>query len=240
MDDALRLGVAMTSLQIAVGATNDVVDAKADAAVGRAKPIPRGLVGPGAARALAVGAALGGLALAASFGPGVFGLAALGLAVGLAYDLRLRSLGLGWLGFALGLPLVPLYGWLGGAGTLPGPVVVLAAAATPAGVGLAIANWRRDLAADRTSGRPNIVLRLGTPAPLVAGLCYLVALGLLGGGLAAWGGGGAGLAVVALGVGVLGLGYALPSAGRAWEVQAVGLAVAAVGWLVALREAGSL
>lgn len=240
MDDALRLGAAMTSLQLAVGATNDVVDAEADAAVGRAKPIPLGLVGLGAARVLAVGAALGGLALAASFGWGVFGLAALGLAVGLAYDLRLRSLSLGWLAFALGLPLVPLYGWLGGAGTLPGPIAVLVAAAAPAGVGLAVANGRRDLAADRSSGRPNIALRLGRPASVVAGLGYLVALGLLGGGLAAWGGGGGGLAVVALGIGVLGIGFALPPAARAWEVQAVGLAVVAVGWLVAVREGGSL
>lgn len=230
----------MTSLQIAIGATNDLVDAEADATVARAKPIPLGLVGPGAARVLAVGAALGGLALAASFGPGVFGLAALGLVVGLAYDLRLRSLGLGWLAFALGLPLVPLYGWLGGAGTVPGPIVVLAAAAAPAGVGLAIANGRRDLAADRSSGRPNIALRLGQPASLVVGLGYLVALGLLVGGLAAWGGGGAGLAVVAAGIGVLGIGYALPPAGRAWEVQAVGLTMVAVGWLVALRGVGSL
>ena len=238
--EAVRLGVAMTALQLAIGATNDLVDAERDATAGRQKPIPLGLVDVRSARLLAAGSGLGGLVLAASVNPAVGGLAAVGLGLGLAYDLWLRSLGLGWLAFVLGLPLVPIYGWLGGAGVLPTPILGLAAAAVPAGLGLAVGNGLRDAAADQVGGVPTIALRLGRFGPAVAAAAHAVALGILLGGLASWGGDGVGLAMLGIGVALLAVGLLLPAAGRAWEVQAVGLAVVAVGWLASLREVGAL
>jgi 4-hydroxybenzoate polyprenyltransferase len=47
---AIRIGLAMTLLQLGIGTLNDVVDAPADAGVKPGKPIPAGLVDPGAAR----------------------------------------------------------------------------------------------------------------------------------------------------------------------------------------------
>lgn len=237
---ALRLGLAMTALQLAIGATNDLVDAERDGAAGRRKPLPLGLIGRGSATMLAAGAAIGGLGLAASIGPLVAGLAAVGLAVGLAYDLRLRRLGLGWLAFVVGLPLLVLYGWFGGAGAVGGPVILLALAASPAGFGLAIANGRRDVAADRSVGRTSLAVRLGPIGDRVAVLAYAIALGPVLAGLLVWGGGGTGLGLVAAGIGVLAVGLRLPAAARAWEVQAMGLALVAVGWLAALQATGSI
>ncbi len=230
----------MTALQLAIGTTNDLVDAERDTAAERPKPIPSGLVRPEAARVLACGAGLAGLGLAATVGPGVLGVAAVGFALGLAYDLALRSRGLGWLAFVLGLPLVPIYGWLGGAGSLPAPILLLAAAAAPAGFGLAVANGRPDAVADRRSGTPSLALRLERRGPVAIVVAYGVAFSGLGAGLATWGGGGAGLGLVGVGVGVLAVGLAVPPAVRAWEIQAVGLAVVGVGWLAALRMGGAL
>jgi 4-hydroxybenzoate polyprenyltransferase len=238
--EAVRLGVAMTALQVAIGATNDLVDAERDAAAGRRKPIPLGLVDVRSAGLLAAGSGLGGLVLAASVNPAVGGLAAVGLGLGLGYDLWLRWLGLGWLAFVLGLPLVPVYGWLGGAGVLPAPIFGLAAAAVPAGLGLAVANGLRDVAADQVGGVPTIALRLGRFGRSIAALAHAVALGILLGGLAIWGGDGVGLAALGVGVALLAVGLLLPPATRAWEAQAVGLAVVAVGWLAAVRSAGAV
>jgi 4-hydroxybenzoate polyprenyltransferase len=237
---ALRLGLAMTALQLAIGAVNDLADAERDAAAGRRKPIPLGLVGRNAAAALALGGALAGLVLAASVGPLVAGLAAAGLGVGLAYDLRLRALDLGWLAFVLGLPLLLVFGWIGGAGTLAGPVLLLAIAAAPAGFGLAVANARRDVASDRATGGSSVALRLGAAAGPVTALAYGVALAFALAGLAIWGGAGVGLGLVGAGIAVLVVGLFLPAGSRGWEVQAVGLAVVALGWLTALRESGAV
>ena len=54
---ALRLGVAMVALQASIGALNDLVDAPLDAGRKPGKPIPAGLVSPGAAWVGHVGAA---------------------------------------------------------------------------------------------------------------------------------------------------------------------------------------
>ncbi len=239
-DVALRLGVGMTALQLAIGATNDLVDAERDAATGRRKPLPLGLVGRGTAAAVALGAGLVGLVLAASVDLFLFGIAAVGLGLGLAYDLRLRALDLGWLAFVAGLPLLVLYGWLGGAETLGGPILLLAVASGPAGFGLAIANARRDVASDRSVGARNLAIRLGPSAGRVTVLAYGLALLLAVLGLLAWGGGGLGLGLVGAGAGTIVVGLLLPVRARAWEVQAVGLAIVAVGWLAALRANGAL
>ena len=73
-------------LLFAIGATNDLVDAPADRRAAPAKPIPAGLVTPGAARRVALAAGAGGLLLAAAGGPAGLLVAAAGLAVGLLYD----------------------------------------------------------------------------------------------------------------------------------------------------------
>jgi 4-hydroxybenzoate polyprenyltransferase len=92
-----------------------------------------------------------GLGISATFGVAVLAVAALGLAIGYAYDLVAKGTAWSWLPFALGIPLVPVYGWLAGAGELPPLTGLLAAAAILAGAALAIANAAVDVERDRAS-----------------------------------------------------------------------------------------
>ncbi len=45
-----------------------------------------------------------------------------GTATGYAYDLRLKATAWAWLPFAVGLPLLPVYAWVGATGRVPGAV----------------------------------------------------------------------------------------------------------------------
>ena len=72
----------------------------------------------------------------------------MGLGIGLAYDLWAKGTTLSWLPFAVGIPLLPVYGWYGATGELPGLFVVLVPAAANAGTALAIANAIVDMERD--------------------------------------------------------------------------------------------
>jgi 4-hydroxybenzoate polyprenyltransferase len=240
-----RLGLGMTLLHVSIGALNDVLDAAADAAAGRtAKPIASGLLSPRLGLAVAFGSAILGLGLAATFGLAVLAVAALGLAIGYAYDLVAKGTAWSWLPFALGIPLVPVYGWLAGAGELPPLTGLLAAAAILAGAALAIANAAVDVERDRASASTSIAMRLGPRHAwrAVVVLWSAVAVLALGGLLLGVPSGPdpmavavvvAGMAVIAVGV-VVGRSPRSERRERGWEAQAVGLAVLAAGWLWAV------
>jgi 4-hydroxybenzoate polyprenyltransferase len=244
---ALRLGASMTALQVAIGALNDIVDASADAGRKPGKPIPAGLVSVGQGRAMAIGGAALGLALAAPSGVALVALAVVVLGIGAAYDLRAKGTPWSWLPFAVGIPLLPLYGWLGATGALPswtGPFLPMAVLA---GAALAVANGRADIARDEAAGRSSIAAALGP------GRSWWVATGLLTVALAialvslAVRVGEAPLvaatavvALVMLGIGLVGAGVVLGRSRsaarleRAWELQAVGVAAVGLGWVLAV------
>lgn len=239
---AARLGLSMTALQAAIGALNDIVDAPADARSKPAKPIPAGLVGPGAAR-LVVGAGIvAGLVLAWPSGFDLVGVAGLVLAVGVGYDLWAKGTAWSWLPFALGIPLLPVYGWLGATGGLAPWFVPLLPMAVLAGTGLAIANARADLERDRSAGTGSVAVALGDARSWLVGaavlaLALVVAVGwwwASGQGSVATG------AAMVLGAMALAAGLVLgrsPSAARrerGWQLQAVGVGVVAVGWIAAV------
>ncbi len=242
---ALVLGFAMTCLQFAIGAVNDLVDAPTDAGRKPGKPIPDGLVSVAAARLVAGGAATMGLILSLAGGPGLLALAALGLGLGLAYDLWAKGTTLSWMPLAIGIPLLPVFGWYGATGQLPGLFVVLVPAAANAGTALAIANAIVDMERDRDAGIRSIALALGPARAsrlvlafhgVAAGLAVATAavlgapLGWVLVVLAASG--------VPLGGAVLGIAAAERDGPAlrelAWEVQAVGTGLLAVAWLTAL------
>jgi 4-hydroxybenzoate polyprenyltransferase len=75
--------------QYAAGALNDAVDADADAAAGRDKPIQRGVIGRRAVATAAVVAGAASLAFGAALGPATLALAVVGLACAWSYDLWL-------------------------------------------------------------------------------------------------------------------------------------------------------
>jgi 4-hydroxybenzoate polyprenyltransferase len=244
---AILLGASMLCLQASIGAVNDLVDAPDDALAKPAKPIPAGLVSVAAARGAAGATAGLGLGLAASVGPGVLALALVTLALGLAYDLRLKRTAWAWLPFALALPVVPAYAWIGAAEMPPPRLEWLLPLGILAGAGLSLANGLADLEADRATGVPGLVARLGRPRSVT--LLSIIQAVVLGGawlgslvtGALAMGGQVMPTVPAALAGGslLLGAGTVLSSREprmarqRGWEAQAVGCALLAVGWLLA-------
>ena len=238
----------MTALQFSIGIVNDLVDAPRD--VGRPdKPLVSGVASRAEARLVALGLAATGLLLGSPIGPAapapVSVLIALSaLAVGLAYDLWFRGTPWSWLPFAIGIPLLPAYGWVGASGGLPAPFLVLLPTAVLAGAGLAIGNALGDLTRDREAGSSSVAVRLGRREAwsLHAGLLAIVsvlALGTLPQATppTAW-------LLALLGVVVLGLGIALAwfaaTRDRGWEIEAVGVAILAIAWLLGIDASGLL
>ena len=239
--DAGRVGLAMTLLQFGIGATNDLVDADRDAGQKPGKPIPRGVVGRELARAVAIGTFGAGVGLAALSGPTLAGFAAVVIAVGLAYDLRLKGTTWSWFPFAVGIPILPVFGWLASSDALPPPFLVLVPAAIAAGAALAIANTLADLERDRAAGIASIATDLGESRAwrLHAALLGVVLAAAVG-SAAAFGAapGAVGLITLAGGIVVAGL-LAARGGGptrreRAWEAEAVGIAIVAIAWMWAV------
>jgi 4-hydroxybenzoate polyprenyltransferase len=236
---AARLGAGMLALQAAIGALNDLLDAPSDAGRKLGKPIPAGLVSPAVATGVAAGSAGAGLALTIPSGVPTVLVATLILAIGGIYDLRLKGTAWSWLPFAVGIPLLPVYAWLGTTGRLPGAFVVLLPAACLAGAALAIANALADVERDRAAGVGSVAEGLG---PRTAWRLHAV---LLGSVLALAGGSAATLGlpleavlgIVAAPAGLLVLGAALAAhrsasrRERGWELEVLGIAVLAVTWL---------
>ncbi len=158
---AALLAAAMLGFQSSIGALNDVVDADTDRLHKPRKPIPAGLVPVWLALALVgLGAAVG-LGISASLGMAVFVLGVLGYATGVAYDLVLRRLGLGWLGFAAAFPLLLAWTWVGAAGVAPPGWPLLLSVAALAGPTIHLANSLADVDADEHVGRRSLATRLG-------------------------------------------------------------------------------
>ncbi len=151
----------MTALQFAIGALNDVVDAPADAGRVPPKPIPGGLVAARTGLLVATIAAIVGLALAVPSGPALVLLGGVVLAIGAVYDLVAKGTPWSWVPFAVGIPILPVFGWYGAAGALPGFFVVLVPMAVLAGAGLAIANARVDVEDDTRAGVASVATALG-------------------------------------------------------------------------------
>jgi 4-hydroxybenzoate polyprenyltransferase len=234
---AAQLAAAMMFLQFAIGTVNDIVDAPSDAGRVPPKPIPAGLVTVGEARGIAALSAAMGLAIPPQVGLATLFLGLLVLAVGAAYDLFAKGTPWSWLPFAIGIPILPVYGWLGATGSLPASFAILVPMAMLAGAGLAVANARADLAADLASGTQSVATRLGAERSWWAGTGLMTgAIGLGFVGLVRAGAAPVSWVLVIAGVGLLAVGLGLGleegrARRRAWEVQAVGAAVAAVGWL---------
>jgi len=243
-----RLAIAMLGLQVSIGALNDLVDAPRDATTKPGKPIPRGA----ATRRAAVVITLGGLALAGLLllpsGPAAVGVLTACAACGYAYDLRLSRTALSWLPLAIALPLVPVFAWVGATGGIPAALLPIVPAGILAGAGLALANGLADLERDRSVGAVTAAVRLGsrrTWAVQATLLIAAVAIVVAGRPEVVLGASAAGAVLFALGAGVLALGLALAAPGsgrgggaqrreRAWELEAIGIALVAAGWLASL------
>ncbi len=236
---AVRLGLSMTALQTSIGALNDLVDAPTDAGRKPGKPIPAGVVGPGQARVTVGVTAIVGIALAVPSGVALIALAVLGLGIGYSYDLLAKGTAWSWVPFAVGIPLLPLYGWLGAVGSVPGWFVVLLPMAVLAGAAVAIANARADVERDLAAGVGSIATHLGLGrswwvGTMLLGAAIALAVGWLGiaGDLQGQAG-----ALIWLGSLLVAIGLALARASsadrreRGWQFQAIGIAIVGLGWV---------
>ena len=236
---AVRLGVSMTLIQLGIGTVNDVVDAAHDAGRKPGKPIPAGLVPAASARAVALAWFGGGMALAVTVSPAVGLLAAAVVAIGLSYDLRLKGTAWSWLPFAVGIPILPVYGWIGASGGLHPIFAALVPAAVLAGAALAIANGLVDIERDLAASRTSIAARLGRrrASGLAVGLLLAVEAVAI---VALEGFGGRSVIGVVSGGAVLVAAIAAAAAADrptaaewSWRIQAVSLGVAAVAFIAA-------
>jgi 4-hydroxybenzoate polyprenyltransferase len=237
---ALGLGVSMSALQVSIGALNDIHDAPDDAGRKPGKPIPAGLLSVPVAWAVVGGGALVGVALGALVDVRVGALAVVVLLIGYGYDLVAKGTAWSWLPFAVGIPLLPVYGWLGAAGSLPSFFLALVPMAVLAGAALAIANARADHERDVAAGTASVATRLGLEGSwrLHAALWLLTLI--VGLGWLAFRGVGllqiapAGAAAGLIGAAVL-WSRARRAGGRerAWQFEAVGGALALLSWLLA-------
>ncbi len=240
---ALWLGVSMTALQVSIGALNDIHDVPQDGGRKPGKPIPAGLVSVPAAWSVVVAGALVGIALGASVDVRVGALAVVVLVIGYGYDLLAKGTAWSWLPFAVGIPLLPVYGWLGAVGAFPSFFIALVPMAVSAGAALAIANARADLERDVAAGTVSVATRLGPEGSwrLHAAL-WLLALVLGSVWLAFRGVGLLQLAPVVVSAGIIGMvvvwsrDRAPAGRERVWQFEAAGGALALLAWLaVVLR-----
>jgi 4-hydroxybenzoate polyprenyltransferase len=237
----IRLGLAMTALQLGIGAVNDLVDAPRDAGNKPGKPIPAGLISRSAATLIALGAFGLGLLLALTSGPLVLGLAFVVVAVGLAYDLRFKGTAWSWLPFAIGIPILPVFGWAGATGSLAPLFAILVPAAVAGGAALAIANSLVDVDRDRAAGVSSVAVALGEGTAGTVEIVLLVGIAVAAvASVASFGGGPEAAVLVGLlaAVPLLAAGLARPAqpARRelAWRTEAIGLGVLAVAWIQAV------
>ncbi|MEO5884009.1 MAG: UbiA family prenyltransferase [Candidatus Limnocylindrales bacterium] len=241
LSTALRLGASMTALQASIGAVNDLRDAPADAGHKPGKPLPAGIVGRHSAAALAASASGLGLLLAGPSGVVLIALAVVVLGIGYTYDLVAKGTAWSWVPFAVGIPILPLYGWLGAAGSVPTWFAALLPMALLAGGSLAIANARADMARDAAAGIGSVALALGSGRSWWAGALSMGAALVLAVTWLLTTGRGTPVAagIVSLGAILAAAGLALawtPSEGRrerAWQLQAIGTATVAIGWILA-------
>ncbi len=244
---AARLAIAMVALQVSIGAANDLADVDRDRAANLTKPIATGLVPPVVALVTAAVAMAIGLGLSWTLGPATLVVAAIGTAIGYAYDLWLKPTRWSWLPFALGTSLVPVYAWVGSTGGIPSGFIVLLPASCLAGTGLALANSLADLERDRAAGTETPATALGrvrtwravAVLQAIVGAAAIASLAFVGVGTAVMGGAAVGLGLLTTGV-ALARSKSPARRRRGWETSAVGLAALGLAWALGFSAAGML
>ena len=236
------LAIAMLGFQFSIGALNDIVDAEADGPWKARKPIPAGLIPVEFAIAVVGLGALVGLGISASFGLEVLMLGAAGYASGVAYDVAMRRVGLGWLCFAAALPLLLAWTWVAAAGSLPPGWPFLLPLAALAGPALHLANSLVDVDSDAQSERPSLATRLGPRSAKLALAILMVTILVLAWVTLASVGSPSSLALAAAVVATITIALGVTLSGRethrareaGWLLQAIGLATVAAAWLASM------
>ncbi len=243
-----RLALSMVLIQFAIGTSNDTLDRDADI-LRPEKPVAAGLVGANRAWTLAATCGGTGLLVAATVSMPALALGVLGLATGLAYNLRLNRTAWSWGPFAAGVGILPVFALWGATGRFRPEYVAIFALALVGGCSLAVANAITDLAEDRAAGITTVASALGPMRALFVNAVSLVSVQALAiassaAVLRGWpsipieAAFAAGAVVSWAGFGVTALRRPRPVGG--WETQAIGLAITGVAWLAALFGSAAL
>ncbi len=152
--------LAMLGGQLAIGATNELVDLPYDTVGKPWKPLPSGHVSIRGARTMVGAGLIVMVAFGSRFGPLPFALLALGTGLGIAYNLWFKRTVWSWLPYLLALPLLPI--WVFAALGKPEPrLLLLYPLGALATVGVHLAQSLPDVAIDRAAGLPTAPSRLG-------------------------------------------------------------------------------
>jgi 4-hydroxybenzoate polyprenyltransferase len=236
----LLLG-AMLGGQLAIGATNELVDVELDAVARPDKPIPSGLVSLRGARTMAGFGTAMMVALVLPLGWDALSLCALGTGAGVAYSLWFKRTVWSWVPYLVALPLLPIWVWAVIDRVPPGLFAIYPIGAA-AIVAVQIAQSLPDVATDRDNGVRTLAVVLGERRALWAcrgavGVAAVVAVAL-----APWLTGrplpvvvGAGLAITLVAANAVHARYDHPAAIRScFPVVAPAVVALGIGWAVAL------
>ncbi len=165
--------IAMLGGQLAVGATNEIVDIELDRVTKPHKPLVSGLVSTrGAYCMVAVGLMLMVIgSMRFSILAGI--LCALGTGIGIAYSFWFKRTMWSWLPYVLAIPLLPIWVWVA-LGDPPAAVLLLYPIAIPALVAVHIAQSIADIEGDRAAGIRSLTVQLGSQGARVA--CWLLTI----------------------------------------------------------------
>jgi 4-hydroxybenzoate polyprenyltransferase len=169
----LPMLLGMLGGQLAIGATNELVDLPLDLAGKPGKPLPSGAVTVRGAR----GMVIVGMAMMVGFGLPLgleaFGLLALGTGLGIAYDLWLKRTVWSWLPYLLALPLLPIWVFVA-LGRLEPRLILLYPLGALAAAGVHFAQALPDVAIDQEAGLETPTSRVGSQATFA--LAWLAAV----------------------------------------------------------------
>lgn len=168
---------AHTAMQLAIAVLNDYYDRRLDILSKRDKPIARGLVRPREALIFGLCLILIMFLLLLPLNPLALLFSLLYLACGLAYNLGLKSTPFSGVVFALAIPLIPVYAFVGVGRIIPVVFWFIPVAAL-LGVALNLANSLSDIEEDKAHNARTLAVLLGIRGTLIA--CpVLIGLALL-------------------------------------------------------------
>ncbi len=168
---------AHAAMQLSIAVLNDYCDRHLDAVSKRDKPIARGLVRP--QEALIVGAllAVAMVLLLLPLNPWALVISLLYFAFGQGYNFGLKSTPFSGIVFALAIPLIPLYAFVGVGHVVP-IVFWLVPVAALLGIALNVANSLPDIEEDETNNARTLAVALGVRHSFIACPIFLL-LGII-------------------------------------------------------------
>ncbi len=158
---------AHTAMQLSIAVLNDYCDRRLDTLGKKHKPIPLGLVYPREALLFGLLMIVVMVLLLLPLNPLALLVSCLYLALGQGYNLGFKSTPLSGVVFALAIPLIPLYAFLGVGHVLP-VILWLVPVAALLGIALNLANALADIEEDAAHGARTLAVVLGVQGVYIA------------------------------------------------------------------------